>query len=178
MTFSIGTAIISATVCPAKLKWFATGVSFSVLMSLLCCRILSLNYWSVWPNQYTELSYPTGSALSKMSSNKWIKAQILTRLAKSDGHLNKLTYCLTSCLCQMKLTTSFCQKCQKIWLFQSFFRMDQTVDMCLWESGREGQERKKVCCGRVGIFVFITWPWFLLFWRLLQTSGGPLIDVC
>ena len=126
----------------------------------------------------TELSYPTGSALSKMSSNNWIKAQILTRLAKSDGHLNKLTYCLTSCLCQMKLTTSFCQKCQKIWLFQSFFRMDQTVDMCLWESGREGQERKKVCCGRVGIFVFITWPWFLLFWRLLQTSGGPLINVC
>ena len=129
-------------------------------------------------NKTTELSYPTGSALSKMSSNNWIKAQILTRLAKSDGHLNKLTYCLTSCLCQMKLTTSFCQKCQKIWLFQSFFRMDQTVDMCLWESGREGQERKKVCCGRVGIFVFITWPWFLLFWRLLQTSGGPLIDVC
>ena len=134
--------------------------------------------WVTNRRDHTELSYPTGSALSKMSSNNWIKAQILTRLAKSDGHLNKLTYCLTSCLCQMKLTTSFCQKCQKIWLFQSFFRMDQTVDMCLWESGREGQERKKVCCGRVGIFVFITWPWFLLFWRLLQTSGGPLIDVC
>ena len=141
-------------------------------------QILALNMPLVFCSLYTELSYPTGSALSKMSSNNWIKAQILTRLAKSDGHLNKLTYCLTSCLCQMKLTTSFCQKCQKFWLFQSFFRMDQTVDMCLWESGREGQERKKVCCGRVGIFVFITWPWFLLFWRLLQTSGGPLIDVC
>ena len=140
------------------------------------CSNSQLTDWSQILN--TELSYLTGSVLSKMSSNNWIKAQILTRLAKSDGHLNKLTYCLTSCLCQMKLTTSFCQKCQKIWLFQSFFRMDQTVDMCLWESGREGQERKKVCCGRVGIFVFITWPWFLLFWRLLQTSGGPLIDVC
>ena len=157
-----------------------SSISSQIMHLYICSQFMVpfFKYGCSDSKEITELSYPTGSALSKMSSNNWIKAQILTRLAKSDGHLNKLTYCLTSCLCQMKLTTSFCQKCQKIWLFQSFFRMDQTVDMCLWESGREGQERKKVCCGRVGIFVFITWPWFLLFWRLLQTSGGPLIDVC
>ena len=88
----------------------------------------------------TGSSHPSESLRSKMTSNDWTKAQIFTKLVRSDGHLKSATFWLYDCPCEMELSTSFQSKMSKFQCLSHFFQKNQATDLLLFVLVRKGRK--------------------------------------
>ena len=89
---------------------------------------------------FTGSSHPSESLRSKMTSNDWTKAQIFTKLVRSDGHLKSATFWLYDCPCEMELSTSFQSKMSKFQCLSHFFQKNQATDLLLFVLVRKGRK--------------------------------------
>ena len=92
------------------------------------------------PSLTTGSSHPSESLRSKMTSNDWTKAQIFTKLVRSDGHLKSATFWLYDCPCEMELSTSYLSKMSKFQCLPHFFQKNQATDLLLFVLVRKGRK--------------------------------------
>ena len=94
--------------------------------------------WAMCDIYYRQFS--PESLRSKMTSNDWTKAQIFTKLVRSDGHLKSATFWLYDCPCEMELSTSFQSKMSKFQCLSHFFQKNQATDLLLFVLVRKGRK--------------------------------------